>query len=208
MLALIFSLQQVTNGVRCASAIWKFQAGATQSVPKVWSTGAQCVPNTAARLLGLGLKFCICDRPAPNDLSDFQFDRFTGDMRTKYFVMCHSDPTERHSNDDCEPKIYVRNPAWNPPPATPEMETAVENFQASVASLVHGARLQRFQSNLCRHELQQIRLLHDNKQIIILPSDKNLGPVAMDMDMCVRKVLNEHLLDSNRYELLSPDEAK
>jgi len=60
---------------------------------------------------------------------------------------------------------------------------------------------------LARSELNQIRLLRSNPDIIILPSDKNLGPAAMDTSCYVRKILTEHLLNAKQYQLLTPEEA-
>ena len=162
--------------------------------------------NSAAWLLGLGLKFCICDHPPPSDLLDFQFDHFNRDVQIKYFVMCNSDPTECNDSD-YEPKIYVCNTSWNPPNATPAMERALVNFKASIAAQVHLNHSHHFCPNLSWHELQQIHALCNNENIIILQSDKNLGIVAMDTDWYTQKVLMEHLLDPNQYEILAANKA-
>ena len=55
----------------------------------------------------------------------------------------------------------------------------------------------------------QRRLLHsltNNKDVIVVPSDKNLGPVILDRDTYVRKCFQNHLLSST-YEQLSLAEA-
>ena len=163
------------------------------------------IPTSAAKLLGLGLKYCICDRKAPTDLSDFQFERFRKSIRTKYQLLGLEDAEER----TYEPKIYVKNPNWTPETASPEVEEAINAFETALRNLViSNHRRSIFQKNLTRHELQQLRALRSNKDIIILPSDKNLGPVALDTTTYVQKVLTEHLLNDRQYKLLTTDEAK
>ena len=55
-----------------------------------------------------------------------------------------------------------------------------------------------------RHAFQN---LIRNKSIVIVKTDKNLGPAIMDTDTYIRKALDEHLL-TNAYRRLSPEEAE
>ena len=45
------------------------------------------VPRAATRLLGLGLKFCVTDKPPPTNMSDIDIKRFRENTRTKYFFI-------------------------------------------------------------------------------------------------------------------------
>lgn len=162
------------------------------------------IPFSAERLLGLGLKFCICDRPAPTDLSDFQFDRFRKEVRTRYFFL----DTEDDNTEPFIPKIYVKNPAWTPDPASPLIENALDRFETSLRTLTLTNKLRHTRPNLTWYESNQLRLLRENKKVIILPSDKNLGPAALDMDRYVHQVLTEHLLDGRRYRVLEGNDAE
>jgi len=56
-------------------------------------------------------------------------------------------------------------------------------------------------------QLKTLKLLKDNKNLIIKPTDKNLGPAVMDTSTYVRKILIDHLLTTD-YRQLSPIEAK
>jgi hypothetical protein len=158
------------------------------------------IPRTLACLLGNGLKFCLAERPAPKDLSDFDFIRFTRDIRTKIAV------NRFGGNGDFEPKIYVRNPDWEPEEAPNNVELALTKFQATVHRLVR-ANSARFVRNLSRHELNVLRSVSLDKSIIVLASDKNLGPVVMDTVDYVTRVLKEHLTDTRRYTQLSSEAA-
>lgn len=165
------------------------------------------IPFSAARILGLGLKFCVCDRPPPSDLSHFDIERMRKEIRTAWTLFLKSDPTELCPNNDWNPKIYVKNPNWVPNKATPPIEQAMDNFESVLKTIVQRDRWKKFTSNLTRHELRQIQALRKNKEITILPSDKNLGPVALDTDTYTQQILTEHLLDNTRYEILTREDA-
>jgi hypothetical protein len=62
-------------------------------------------------------------------------------------------------------------------------------------------------SNLTPLQSYALRHLNLNQKIIIKPTDKNLGPAAMDMDHYILQVLKEHLL-TNDYTQLSKDSAR
>ena len=162
------------------------------------------IPNSVVRVLGLGLKFCICDRPPPRDCSDIDLERFRKDVRTKYFFFCTSGDDD--GDDDYEPKIYLPSPFWVPKTASTEIERAIDRFETTLKTLVLQHR-SRNRPNLLRYELRLISSLRQNKNIIILPSDKNLGPVSMDIDEYVKIILTDHLLDKKRYTILSVEEA-
>ena len=164
------------------------------------------IPTSVARLLGLGLKFCINDRPPQKNLTDINFERFFKDIRTKFWIASKSRDDEETDND-YHPKIYVKNPEWFPDDAPEILEEAILHFQTSVSDLVlSNHKRGDFYANLTHHDLQQIENVRRNPKIIILPSDKNLGPVAMDTDEYVAQVLREHLSDETRYRKLTADD--
>jgi hypothetical protein len=60
--------------------------------------------------------------------------------------------------------------------------------------------------NLNPLQINTLHTLCDNKDLIIKPTDKNLGPAIMDTKHYIRKVLQEHLLTKD-YQELSKEEA-
>ena len=50
-------------------------------------------------------------------------------------------------------------------------------------------------------------MLCENKNLIILTCDKNLGPAIIERRKYVKLVLNEHLLNSSNYRRLDPHES-
>jgi hypothetical protein len=61
-------------------------------------------------------------------------------------------------------------------------------------------------SNLTPIQARALKSLKANKNIFIKPTDKNLGPAAMDLDSYIQQVLREHLL-TNDYIQLTKDSA-
>ena len=160
------------------------------------------VPRAATRLLGLGLKFCVTDKPPPTNMSDIDIKRFRENIRTKYFFI---DKTE--TDDSYEPKIYVRSPNWKAPEASKHVEQAIDYFERMIKSLVSRRETYNFRPNLLRSELTLLRSLKENETIIILNSDKNLGPVIMEYSEYVTDCLRQHLLNEKYYQYLTPDQA-
>jgi hypothetical protein len=61
-------------------------------------------------------------------------------------------------------------------------------------------------TNLTPIQHKALRQLKDDKQLIIKPTDKNLGLALMDRDTCIRQVLREYLL-TDSYMQLTKNEA-
>jgi hypothetical protein len=76
---------------------------------------------------------------------------------------------------------------------------------------VHLALTKRIQKwnlrNLSFVQLKTLKLLKDNANIIIKPTDKNSGPAVMDTSTYIRTILTDHLLTTDCRQL-SPIEAK
>ena len=159
------------------------------------------------KLLGLGLKFCVNDRPPTPDLNS-TMNRFRTDVRRTYQFLDAED-----NDDDGEiryhPKLYVRNQEWTPDPASPEIEAALDAFAQSVQSATqrHQAQVHN-QPNLLKFELRLLNELRQNKDLIVLMTDKNLGPAIWERTAYIKQILSEHLLKTDRYKQLTKEEAK
>ncbi len=158
----------------------------------------QTLPPATIRVLGLNLKFGLCLQPAPQDGSDIDFQRLRNDIRTKFHFLS----TENDTNlDDWNPKLHIPS-TWKPPAASEQVETALSNFENAIKlAITTNPKQEAFSPNLTRHEQRLLKNLRDNKDVIILPTDKNLGPAAMDTADYVQQVLQEHLLTTN-YEII------
>ena len=158
------------------------------------------IPNPAACILGLGLKFCICDRHRRIFLTSSLIDC----TRSSAPVCLSQIGWERHPEPVGRQDLRME-PRLAPEAASQEIESALDRLEGTLLYLVCNRR-QQFHAYPARHELNQIRALRNNPNITILHTDKNLGPAAMDMKCYVRKVLTEHLL-KQQHQLLSAAET-
>ena len=62
-------------------------------------------------------------------------------------------------------------------------------------------------SNLTRLQKLHINILCNNKDYIVLMSDKNLGPSIIEQKEYIKLALNEHLLQVETYTNLQKEEA-
>jgi hypothetical protein len=155
------------------------------------------------KLLGLGLKFCLVDSPPPPTLTD-SFKRFRRDIRIRYHALFRSD--NESGCDHYNPKLYVKLKNWNPDKADPAIEAAIANFGKSIQQEVVANRT-RFRPNLLRNELHLLQQVRQNLDLVILNTDKNLGPAIWEREEYIKQTLKEHLLDNSKYKQLSKTEA-
>jgi hypothetical protein len=113
------------------------------------------------------------------------------------------------NNSDYNKQIYKKNLTWHPPPAPIQIEDKITEFEKALKKLQESnyKRHKHCQiSNLNPLQLSALRQLRQNKNVTIKPTDKNLGPAAMDTSDYIQQVLQEHLL-TNAYKQLTFQEA-
>ncbi len=161
------------------------------------------LPAGARALLGLNLKFCLAHRTITNDLNRTLL-KMARSIRTHYFLQ------ENGSANASQyiKQLYVKNSNWHPPPAPINVEDKITEFEKAL-KVKHNhltAKHKRINlSNLTPIQAQTLRLLKRNKNIVIKPTDKNLGPAVLDTNDYVEKILKEHLL-TNAYKQLTRTE--
>jgi len=161
------------------------------------------LPLGTKNLLGLGLKFCTAPTiPSPNIRETLQ--KLAYKIRTKHYL----ESTDRNEINEYIPQLYKKIKGWNPPPATLQTEHQLNNFQNNIRKAIQNNTL-KYQKFFNLTESQHITLkeLKNSTDIIILPSDKNLGLAILDYKSYITQILNEHLLTPS-YQQLSPTEAK
>jgi hypothetical protein len=163
------------------------------------------IPLGTKQLLGLNLKFCLSSRTLNNDINS-TVRRMAYSLRTKFFLNEHN----TRSESDYIKQIYVRNPTWNPPPAPARIEDNITKFEKLLKTTHHNL-LQKHSktnlSNLTTIQSKALKSLRQNRQLVVKPTDKNLGPALMELDSYITQVLQEHLLTKD-YTQLSQLEAK
>jgi hypothetical protein len=164
-------------------------------------TTSQPPPGTT-KLLGLGLKFCIAShKPTPDIKACMK--QLAYRIRTKHFI--NNNPNRNET--EYIPQIYVKLRNWSPPPASSNAEAQLELFeQAITEAIIHNEKITPTFSNLTPQQKETLHQLINNKDLIILPTDKNLGPAIINYEEYVKQILHEHLLSPN-YERLSQSTA-
>jgi hypothetical protein len=154
-------------------------------------------PNLRA-LLGLGLSFC----PRPTKTSGIRAhvtDRIRRDAHLKAFFAHTKERT------DYNPKLHISS-EWEAPEALiPDvLKTRLENFFVNLKATF---RKRHVNPNLLFFQRQILNDLRDLRDLLIVMSDKNLGPAVIERDVYTKRVLNNHLLKIDTYRRIQPDEA-
>jgi hypothetical protein len=106
------------------------------------------------------------------------------------------------------PQLYVKLKGCNPPPASSHTEDRLEGFEKCITEAVkNNKNIKQPFSSLTPQQRETLNILKNNKDHIILPTDKNLGPAIVNYDDYVRQVLHKHLLTSS-YKRLPKNTAQ
>lgn len=156
-------------------------------------------PANYRTLLGLGLNFCVQPKytSGPKEFATCA-TRFRRDIYTQ---MCFAD-----KDDDWDPnQLFIRSD-WEPNPddIPIEFRARVSHFLRTLATQF---RRRKVSSNLPRHHEYLLQSLRDNKEFIVIPSDKNLGPCIIEYISYIRRVFVDHLCDTTTYERIDEDAA-
>ena len=152
------------------------------------------IPPGLKRLLGLNLNFCPTP-PVHNYLKQLQqsFHDFARSVRIHHFFR-----NNNSSSNNYNKKLYVPNKTWKPPNASENIENTLLKIQQNINNI---QQPKRTNNNLTQQQRQLIHLLKQNQNLMVIPTDKNLGPALLThqqyLDLC-----NEHL-KSNIYQLTS-----
>jgi hypothetical protein len=134
-------------------------------------------PNLRA-LLGLGLSFC----PRPTKTSGIRAhvtDRIRRDAHLKAFFAHTKERT------DYNLKLYISS-EWEAPEALiPDMlKTRLENFFVNTKSTFQKRHVN---PNLLLFQRQILNDLRDSKDLLIVMTDKNLGPAVIERDVYTKR---------------------
>ena len=162
------------------------------------------LPIGTKRLLGLGLNYCI-KKPYPDNNIEETIDKFIRDIRsTHYWNNIHED--DPLNQRKYIPKLYIKSDHWEPKAASPEVEEAVSTFVDRLTQEHHKYHKRWSKPNLTKQQFQLLKYLKNNDLLIVVPSDKNLGPVIMERSVYIRRCLDGFLNLPTQYERLQNKE--
>ena len=126
-------------------------------------------------------------------------------IRTSYYL----EQRGIHSDENYKKQIYVKLRNWHPPPAPIETEDKITSFEKQLKEKQLKLQEKHKKNNLINLtpiQLNLMKQLKANNNVIVKPTDKNLGPAIMDTKLYIEQVLNQHLL-TDTYKQLSKEEA-
>jgi hypothetical protein len=167
-------------------------------------TTATPPPGTAA-LLGLGLKYCI-ETPRPFQELDTSMRRFRRDMRLHCCFNLGAPTNNEENTEEYIPRLYIPS-KWQPPLAPSTYEFTFDSFDKLLTDERRSLPWTR-RYNLTPSQRHVLGELTKRPDLIVLPTDKNLGPCVIERKVYIEQVLTEHLSKEINYERLSPASAK
>lgn len=125
------------------------------------------IPANIWSLLGLGLKFCFWEGKTIGKKA-IDYDRFRKDLYTRIFF----------AGEEREiPALFIRS-KWEPPPSLVPDE-AKAHLSWFIWKLKQEFIRQKDHSNLTVHQKAAVRFLNNHPKLVILKTDKNLGPAII-----------------------------
>jgi hypothetical protein len=154
------------------------------------------IPDNTRELLGLGLGFCLSN-PKTSTHSVVDFDRFRNDIYKKVYFA---------GQDDLTPTTLFVPSEWAPDRSEipPDFAVRVDMFTRHTKTL-YQPRISH--QNLLPSQLYTLKKLRARDDLIVMKTDKNLGPAIVEREIYIQRALTEHLTDINNYRRLTDDEA-
>ena len=131
--------------------------------------------------------------------------RFRRDMRLHCCFNLDASTNESNNDDEHIPRLYIPS-KWQPPLAPSDFEFTFDKFDRLLTDERRSLPCTR-RFNLSPSQRHVLSELTKRPDLIVLPTDKNLGPCVIERKVCIKQVLEEHLHQKQNYEQLSPESA-
>ena len=153
------------------------------------------LPTNLKSLLGLGLNFCLREKALVGKKA-IDYDRFRKNFFTKIFF----------AEEEQEiPPLFLQS-KWEPPPSLIPIEARMAT-SFFFGQLKRNFVRRRSSDNLTIFQKAALRFLVTNPQLLIIKTDKNLGPAIIERHRYVQLAYAEHLSDHITYRRLTEDQA-
>jgi hypothetical protein len=160
------------------------------------------LPPWISKLLGLGLKFI----PVPSQTTTFakiQENTIPRLDRTIDLKAWFNDKPMSDDDDSFNPKMFIPSD-WTVPLRHPTLTARTDEFDKSL-EMLFPIKPKRALKNLPFSSLVALRQLREDKQILVVQCDKNLGPATIRLDDYIHLAFRDHLSDSTTYEEIAMD---
>lgn len=174
----------------------------THSAFHDFTTSCKPPPNLRS-LLGLGLKFI----PTPKQSNNYRFlhARTFEKLRRSLHLKFHF--ADAPIDSDYNPRIYIQS-SWTPPHWTfpsQQLNPRLDDFEAAMKKLF---KPKRGKTNLLPHQRRALDFLQTQNDLLVVPTDKNLGPAIIERDRYIRLIMSDHLHNTATYKRLNPHEQQ
>ena len=154
--------------------------------------------------LGLGLKFI----PTPKyshtwtQIQESTMERFEKDLKIKCFVRGHMD---KEDDEPFNPRMHIPSDFIPPKHLIPTkvLDQRLQKFGAFLQSKF--SRKKRGKANLLPHQMKALQKLRNDRSILVVQCDKNLGPATIERDRYIEMAIDDHLSDSTTYKKIHPN---
>ena len=160
------------------------------------------IPPYITNLLGLGLNFTITPSTT-SPIRSLDTDRFTRDFyrRVQFnglpFILDPDDPQA----------LYIPDTTWEPDfPANEQFAIRCSDFILKVTDLFQHKRTPT--RTLLPLQEKALSWLKEHPEIMVVKTDKNLGPAIIEREQYFQYAWRDHLSDRNTYRRLSPEAAQ
>ena len=154
-------------------------------------------PANLRLLLGLGLNFC----PRPR-LTSFNLKAETTRFRRDMYIKMYFAHLPRK---DTQPTLYARS-SWSPDPALidAELRSRTSRFLTHLAPKFIK---RRSPPSLLPCQRHLIHLLRTSNKIMVVMTDKNMGPAIIERRVYIKRAFSDHLHDTATYRQLTTAQA-
>jgi hypothetical protein len=125
-------------------------------------------------------------------------DRFQRDLFLKVFFAGQTLPPA---------KLFIPSD-WYPPTETipAELRVQMKQFRAHILRLFKPTP--QCPPNLVPHQNRLLRALKESSGLLVVRTDKNLGPAIVDRTTYIHKAFTDHLSDKATYQSLTSSKAR
>jgi len=133
-------------------------------------------------------------------LISIEIDRFEKDYNRRLFFA--NQPAREFTR-----VLYVKNELLSAPtPNDSNLHLQGNNFHSEINNLSH--RPTATTPNLLPSQQQALKWLLDHPELVVMSTDKNLGPAIIERERYVFYAYRDHLSDTSTYKQLTEREAK
>ena len=159
-------------------------------------------PSNMATLLGLGPKCCIQDKKIDMQTLVTTIKRFKCDVRVNHYAI-----TEHGFENKPGPMLHFKSTSNKIPRAPNAIEGALKRFEIALRTAALNRKIHNT-TNITKLQENILKYFQNHLECVILQTDKNLGPCAMNRKNYIEQRIAKHLSNEKYYEIIDESTAQ